>query len=75
MRHKRGLAPVIFEVATVLLITAALFQWGRTTALAERGYVACGGEYVLLLLPLIYGTAKRTILDWTATLRKKVSRP
>lgn len=71
MRPKRSLASVACELAAVLLITAAAFQWGRTTALAERGYVAYGGEYVLLLIPLVYYAGKWTILDWIATIRKK----
>ena len=70
MRPKRSLASVLFEVAAVLLITAAAFAWGKTTALVERGYEAIGGEYVLLLLPAIYYASKRTLLDWIADLRE-----
>lgn len=71
MRPKRSLASVACELLTVLLVTAAAFQWGRTTALAERGCAACGGEYVLLLIPPLYYAGKRTILDWIAAIRKK----
>lgn len=71
MRHKRSLTSILFELVAVLLITAALFRWGQLTALAERGYTAYGGEYLLLLLPAIYYAGKRTILDWAATIRKK----
>ncbi len=46
------------ELALVFLITAALFAWGKQTALAERGYEACGGEYLLLLTPALYYIAK-----------------
>lgn len=70
MRRKRSLASVLFELAAVLLMTALAFAWGKQTALAERGYNAIGGEYFLLLLPAMYYTGKRTILDWIADLRE-----
>ena len=70
MRRKRSLASVLFELAAVLLITIAAFAWGVKTARIERGYEAIGGEYLLLLLPAIYYTGKRTLLDWIADLRE-----
>ena len=70
MRRKRSLASVLFELAAVLLMTALTFAWGKQTALAERGYNAIGGEYLLLLLPAMYYTGKRTILDWVADIRR-----
>ena len=70
MRRKRSLASVLFELAAVLLMTALAFAWGKQTALAERGYNAIGGEYLLLLLPAMYYTGKRTTLDWIADLRE-----
>lgn len=70
MRRKRSLAAVLFELAAVLLVTALAFAWGKQTALAERGYNAIGGEYLLLILPAMYYTGKRTILDWIADLRE-----
>ena len=70
MRRKRSLASVLFELAAVLLMTALAFAWGKQTALAERGYTAIGGEYLLLLIPAMYYTGKRTILDWIADLRE-----
>lgn len=57
------------ELATVLLITAAAFAWGRRAALVERGYTAHGGEYLLLPIPAIYYTGKRIAADWIAELR------
>ena len=66
MRRKRSLASVLFELAAVLLMIALAFAWGKQTALAERGYNAIGGEYLLLLLPAMYYTGKRTIQDWIA---------
>ena len=66
MRRKRSLASVLFELAAVLLMTALAFAWGKQTALAERGYNAIGGEYLLLLLPAMYYTGKRMVQDWIA---------
>ncbi len=45
---------VAVELAAVLLITAAALAWGRHEAMIARGYAACGGEYMLILLPVIY---------------------
>lgn len=70
MRFKRSLASIIFEVAIVLLVTALTFAWGKQTALAERGYNAIDGEYLLLILPAMYYTGKRTILDWVTEIRE-----
>lgn len=70
MRFKRSLASIIFEVAIVLLVTALTFAWGKQTALAERGYNAIGGEYLLLILLAMYYTGKRTILDWVTEIRE-----
>ena len=70
MRRKRSLAAVLFQLAAVLLVTALAFAWGKQTALAERGYNAIGGEYLLLILPAMYYTGKRTILDWVTEIRE-----
>ncbi len=70
MKPKRGLASVACELLAVLLITGTAFMWGKGAALAERGYEAIGGEYLLLLLPAIYYTGKRTLLDWIAEFRE-----
>ncbi len=59
------------ELLAVLLITGTAFMWGKGAALSERGYEAIGGEYLLLLLPAIYYTGKRTLLDWIADLREQ----
>ena len=71
MRRKRSLASMLLELAAVLLVTALAFAWGVQTAQAERGYTAIGGEYLFLLLPAIYYTGKRTILDWIADIREQ----
>lgn len=60
----------VLELSAVLLITDIAFVWGICTALAERGYTACGGEYLLLLIPVIYYTGKRVLKDWIAELRE-----
>lgn len=59
------------ERAAVLLVTALAFAWGVQAARAERGCAAIGGEYLLLFLPAMYYTGKRTILDWIADLRER----
>lgn len=62
---------MVLELAAVLLVTALTFTWGVQTAQSERGYTAIGGEYLFLLLPAIYYTGKRTILDWIADIREQ----
>lgn len=62
------------ELAAVFLVTVLAFSWGKRTAQTERGYTAIGGEYLLLLLPAIYYTGKRTALDWITELRKRRGR-
>ena len=71
MKQKMRLAFTICEMVAVALITDAAFRWGKATALAERGYTAYGGEYLLLLLPFVYYAGKRTVLDWVAYIQKK----
>ena len=71
MKPKRSLASVVIELAAVLLVTALAFTWGVQTAQAERGYTAIGGEYLLLLLPAMYYTGKRTVLDWITEIREQ----
>ena len=71
MRRKRSLASVLFELAAVPLVTALAFTWGVQTAQAERGYTAIGGEYLLLTLPAMYYTGKRTVLDWITEIREQ----
>lgn len=70
MKRKRSFLSVAIETAIVLLITIIAFRWGQRTALAERGYTACGGEFLLLLIPPMYYSVKRTVLDWITDIRK-----
>lgn len=59
------------ELAAVFLVTVLAFAWGKRAAQVGRGYNAYGGEYLLLLLPAIYYTGKRTLLDWIVEIRKR----
>ena len=70
MKPKRSLASVVLELAAVLLVTTLAFAWGKQAAQAERGCTAIGGEYLILFLPAMYYTGKRTILDWIADIRE-----
>lgn len=70
MKPKRSLASVVLELAAVLLVTALTFTWGVQTAQSERGYTAIGGEYLFLLIPFMYYTGKRTVLDWVTEIRE-----
>ena len=54
MKPKRSLVSVACELLVVLLVTALTFAWGKQTARIERGYDAYGGEYLLLLIPVIF---------------------
>ena len=70
MKPKRSLASLACELLAVLLVAVLAFAWGKQAARIERGYEAIGGEYLLLLIPAIYYTGKRTILDWIAEIRE-----
>lgn len=70
MNRKREWGSAAVELAVVLMATVAVFTWGERAALIERGYTASGGEDILLLIPAIYYTGKRVLLDWIAELRE-----
>ena len=63
MRRKKKNRLAAAEFFAVLIVTALIFANSRDYALAWRGYEAVGGEFMLLLLPIIYYTAKRIITD------------
>lgn len=65
MRHKKK-SRIAAELLAVLIVTAVVFTKGLSAALAWRGYKTVGGEFMLLLLPIIYYEAKRIILDYVA---------
>lgn len=66
MRHKKKSRLAAAEFLAVLIVTAVVFAKSLSAALAWRGYKAVGGEFMLLLLPIIYYEAKRIILDFVA---------
>ena len=66
MRRKKKSRLAAVEFLAVLIVTAVVFTKGLSAALAWRGYKAVGGEFMLLLLPIIYYEAKRIILDFVA---------
>lgn len=66
MRRKKKSRLAAAELLAVLIVTAVVFIKSRGYALARRGYEAVGGEFMLLLLPIIYYEAKRIILDYVA---------
>jgi len=70
MKSRWSRASAACELLAVLLVTGAVFMWAKGVALAERGYEAYGGEYLLLTLPATYYAGKRTLLGWIAHLRK-----
>ena len=66
MKRKKKSRLAAAELLAVLIVTAVVFIKSRGYALAWRSYEAVGGEFVLLLLPIIYYEAKRIILDYVA---------
>lgn len=66
MRRKKKSRLAAAEFLAVLIVTAVVFLKSMGYALAWRGYEAVGGEFMLLLLPIIYYEAKRIILDYVA---------
>lgn len=54
MRRKKKSRLAAAEFLAVLIVTAVVFTKGLSAALAWRGYKAVGGEFMLLLLPIIY---------------------
>ncbi len=49
------------EFWVVIIATIALFRLGQIYALRQRGYIAYGGEYLLLLFPVVYYFLKSNI--------------
>ncbi len=68
MRRERKWITTV-ELAIVVLATIAIFVWGKRATLVERGYTAYGGEYSLLLLPVLYYIWKQVWFDWITELR------
>ena len=57
------------ELVAVLVITIIAFGWAASAARIQRGYAAFGGEYMILIFPVVYYLAKKTILDWINDIR------
>ena len=53
----------------ITTLIEAVFVWGKRATMTERGYAACGGEYSLLLLPVLYYIWKQVLIDWITELR------
>ena len=70
MKLNERLLSAVLELIVVLYLTAFIFALGCAVATAERGYKAYGGEYLILVLPALYYTGKRTVKDWLADLRE-----
>ena len=51
----------IIKVAAIIATTLILFKIGQALAFRERGYIADGGEYFLLLLPLFWKIGKTVV--------------
>lgn len=56
--------------AAIGAVSLLLFIVARDAALRERGYEALGGEYMILLLPVVYYEVERVVKDWIADLRE-----
>ena len=70
MKVNERLIFAVLELIIILCLTGITFELGRAFALAERGYKACGGEYLILALPALYYAGKRTVKDWLGDLRE-----
>ena len=54
----------IIKIAAIIAATWIIFRIGQALAFRERGYVAYGGEYLLLLLPLFWKIGKTAVNDF-----------
>ncbi len=70
MKVNERLIFTVLELIIVLCLTGITFVLGRAFALAERGYKAHGGEYLILALPVLYYARKQTVKDWLADIRE-----
>jgi len=70
-----------FEINTERLGTVAkyailtmcgflLFKAGQAVAFEQRGYIAYGGEYLLLTFPLFYYLISKTAREFAAEIKK-----
>ncbi len=68
MKRKKKNRLAAVELPVVLTGTAFLFGKAQALAAAQRGYFAVGGEWLILLLPIIYYALKQIIRDFAADL-------
>lgn len=65
---KRHLFKAVQYLA-LAVVTVALFVWAKESAFAARGYKAHGGEYLILLLPLLWWIAETTVRDFAREIK------
>ena len=65
MRRKKKCRLAAAEFLAVLIVTAVVFIKSRGYALAWRGYEAVGGEFMLLLLPILLYIMRQSGLSST----------
>ena len=53
IRVKRRMFEIVFHFVLALLGAAAVASWAVPVALAERGYQAIGGEWLLVILTFV----------------------
>ena len=53
IRVKRRMFEIVFHFVLALLGAAAVASWAVPAALAERGYQAIGGEWLLVILTFV----------------------
>ena len=69
MKLKRA-AHTAMKYIFLIAVAIALFYWGKGQAYKQRGYEAYGGEYLLLLLPLIWYAIETTVRDYIKEAKK-----
>lgn len=57
------------QYLALAVVTVVLFMWAKESALAARGYKAYGGEYLILLLPLLWWIAETTVRDFAREIK------
>ena len=72
MKHKKKSRLAAVELTVVLIATAVIFALARSYGVVERGNNAQGGEFMLLLIPIIYYELKRIIRDYAEDIRELI---
>jgi len=66
----RAVVKNVIKYALLTVAAVALFERARIYALADRGYEAIGGEYLVLALPLLWYGIESTFRDTVRNIRK-----